>query len=203
MKIGREPERDLARVTAARAAIGDDAELYVDANGAYDRAQAFRFARDFAPLGVTWFEEPVSSDDSDGLRLLREQFPPGMRVAAGEYAYTPYDFRRLVGVVDVLQADATRCGGVTGFMRAAALADAWNLPLSAHTAPSLHASLCCAAGRAINVEYFHDHARIEQLLFEGAATIHDGCLVPDRARPGLGLVLKPDAARFAAARQER
>ena len=201
MKVGRVPDADLVRVRTARDAIGAGAELFVDANGAYDRKQALRFAELFASLGVTWFEEPVSADDHDGLRLLRDRAPAGMRDAVGEYGYDPYYFRRLLGhgAVDVLQADATRCGGVTGFLQAAALADAWNLPLSAHTAPSLHTPLCCAVGRALNVEYFYDHARIERMLFDGARVVRAGMLEPDYSRPGLGLELKrEDAARFAA-----
>jgi len=201
MKVGREPACDPDRVGAARQAIGDDAELFVDANGAYERKQALAFAERVAPLGVTWFEEPVSSDDREGLRLLRDRAPAGMRIAVGEYGYDAFYFRRLLesGACDVLQADATRCGGVTGFLQAAALADAWNVPLSAHTAPSLHTSLCCAVGRAINVEYFYDHARIERMLFDGARQVHDGQLEPDDSRLGLGLELKRrDAARFAA-----
>ncbi|HVX42118.1 MAG TPA: enolase C-terminal domain-like protein [Gemmatimonadaceae bacterium] len=196
MKIGREPWRDVDRVRAAREAIGPEAELYVDANGAYERKQALRLADAFAELGVTWFEEPVSADDHDGLRLLRDRAPAGMRIAVGEYGYEPFYFRRLLeaGACDVLQADATRCGGVTGFLQVAALADAWNVPLSAHTAPSLHATLCCAAGRGLNVEYFHDHARIEHLLFAGARAIENGMLVPDRSALGLGLELRTDDA---------
>jgi L-alanine-DL-glutamate epimerase-like enolase superfamily enzyme len=201
MKIGRAPHRDRERVRVARAAIGDAAELFVDANGAYDRKQALAFGEAFAPLGVTWFEEPVSSDDLEGLKLLRDRLPPGMRVAIGEYGYDATYFRRLLAAdaCDVLQADATRCGGITGFMKAAALAEAWHVPLSAHTAPSLHATLCCAAGPAINVEYFHDHARIERMLFDGARDVRGGCLVPDLSRPGLGLEFKrSDAERFVA-----
>lgn len=201
MKVGREPARDIERVRAARDAIGDQAELFVDANGAYHRKQALEFAERFRPFGVTWFEEPVSSDDHEGLRLLRDRAPAGMRIAVGEYGYDAFYFRRLLeaGACDVLQADATRCGGVTGFLAAAALADAWNIPLSAHTAPSLHATLCCTVGRAMNVEFFYDHARIERILFDGARTLHDGCLEPDDSRPGLGLDLKrKDAERFAA-----
>jgi len=201
MKVGREPKRDVARVRTARAAIGGAAELYVDANGAYDCKQALALAESFAALGVTWFEEPVSADDHASLRLLRDRAPAGMRIAIGEYGYDAMYFRRLLsaGACDVLQADATRCGGVTGFLQAAALADAWNMPLSAHTAPSLHATLCCAVGRAMNVEYFYDHARIERMLFDGARTVHQGCLEPDDSRPGLGLELKrDDAERFAA-----
>lgn len=200
MKIGTEPAHDLARVKAAREAIGE-AELYVDANGAYRRKQALAFAEQFAPLGVTWFEEPVSSDDLDGLRLLRDRAPAEIEIAAGEYGYEQFYFRRMLeaGAVDVLQADATRCGGYTGFLKAAALADAFGLPLSAHTAPALHLPVCCAAPRLRNIEWFYDHARIEHLLFDGAPRPRDGVIAPDRERPGHGLEFKnKDAARLAA-----
>jgi len=200
MKIGSEPARDLERVTRARAAIGA-AELFVDANGAYSRKQALAFAEEFAALGVTWFEEPVSSDDLDGLRLLRDRAPPGMAIAAGEYGYDPFYFRRMLeaGAVDVLQADATRCGGYTGFLRVAALADAYGIPLSAHTAPALHLAVACAAPRLIHIEWFHDHARIEHAVFDGAPVPHDGAIAPACDRVGHGLVFKPrDAARLAA-----
>src|SRR5215471_2053887 len=139
MKVGTAPGEDLARVHVARQAIGDGA-LYVDANGAYERRQALHFAAEFARFGVTWFEEPVSSDDLEGLQLIRDRAPAGMEIAAGEYGYKPLYFKRMLeaGAVDVLQADATRCGGYTGFLKAATLADAWGVPLSAHTAPALH-----------------------------------------------------------------
>lgn len=196
MKVGRNPAQDRARVAAARQAIGPGAQLFVDANGAHTPAEALAQAEAFAASGVTWFEEPVTSDDLPGLRLLRERLPAGMVVAAGEYGYDTGCFRRMLdaGAVDVLQADATRCMGVTGFLQVAALCDAYMVPLSAHTAPSLHAHLCCAASRAINVEYFHDHARMEQRIFDGAAIPRDGALHPDRSRPGLGLELVADAA---------
>jgi L-alanine-DL-glutamate epimerase-like enolase superfamily enzyme len=199
MKVGRDPDQDPDRVAQARQAIGDAAGLYVDANGGYDRKQAVAFAARFAEQRVGWFEEPVSSDDLEGLRLVRDRAPAGMEIAAGEYGYDAIYFRRMLaaGAVDVLQADATRCLGVTGFLHASALCDAWSMPLSAHTAPSLHAHLCCAAPRARNVEYFHDHVRIEQMLFDGALHAVGGVLTPDRSRPGLGLTLKRrDAERF-------
>ncbi len=198
MKIGTHPDDDPGRVEAAREAIGT-ADLYVDANGAYTRKQALAFAEEFAGLGVTWFEEPVSSDDLPGLRLLRNQGPAGMDIAAGEYGYTPEYFRRMLEAeaVDVLQADATRCGGVTGFLKAAELCDAFGMPLSAHTAPSLHGHLGCIASRACNVEYFHDHARIEQMFFDGALGGQGGRLCPDQAAPGFGLTFKhTDAERY-------
>jgi L-alanine-DL-glutamate epimerase-like enolase superfamily enzyme len=200
MKIGTHPEEDLKRVRAAREAIGPDAELFVDANGAYSRKQALGFAEKFATLGATWLEEPVSSDDLEGLHLLRDRAPAGMDVAAGEYGYDLFYFRRMLdaGAVDVLQADATRCGGITEFLRVGALAAARPLRLSAHTAPSIHAHPCCALAAAIHVEYFHDHARIERMLLDGALQPTGGALRPDLSRPGLGLELKrSDAERWA------
>ncbi len=199
MKIGRDAEADRVRVRAAREAIGPEPELFVDANGAYTRKEALAQAEAFADQHVTWFEEPVSSDDLAGLRLMRDRAPAGMNIAAGEYGYEPFYFRRMLaaGAVDVLQADATRCGGVSGFLRVAPLCEAEPLPLSAHTAPSLHAILCCAVSPACNVEYFHDHARIERMFFDGAIVPVGGRLAPDRGRPGLGLELKrADAARY-------
>ncbi|HEX3870470.1 MAG TPA: enolase C-terminal domain-like protein [Pirellulales bacterium] len=200
MKIGTHPEKDFERVQAARKAIGDDVELFVDANGAYSRKQALAFAERFAALNVQWFEEPVSSDDLDGLHLLRDRGPAGMDIAAGEYGYDLSYFRRMLeaGSVDVLQADATRCAGITGFLQAAALCSARSLPLSAHCAPSLHMHPCCAALPLRHLEYFHDHARIEEMLFDGFQPPVEGALVPDMSRPGLGLELKQaDARRFA------
>ena len=200
MKVGRDPAADPERVQAARRAIGERAALFVDANGAYHRQQAARLAERFAAAGVSWFEEPVSSDDLDGLRWLRSCVPHQIDIAAGEYGYDTQYFRRMLGAeaVDVLQADATRCIGISGFVEAGALADAFMLPLSAHCAPSMHAHVGCAVPRLVHLEYFHDHARIEPLLFDGVLTPVGGMLRPDRTRPGCGLTLKrKDAARYA------
>jgi len=200
MKIGRDATADRARVALARNAIGESTALLVDANGAYDRKLALAQAEAFVEEGVTWFEEPVSSDDLAGLRLIRDRAPAPIEIAAGEYGYDVGYFRRMAeaGAVDVLQADATRCGGITGFLEAAAIADAWTLPLSAHTAPSVHAHLCCAVQRARHVEYFHDHVRIERMLFDGALQPVNGVLRPDASRPGLGVEFKrADAEAFA------
>ena len=201
MKIGADPAADVNRVRLAREAIGSDAELFVDANGAYDRKAALSKAALFAEWGVTWFEEPVSSDDLEGLRLVREHAPPGMRITAGEYGYDSYYFRRMLeaGAVDVLQADATRCAGITGFLAAGNLSAAFATPFSAHTAPSLHAHAACAVPGAINVEYFFDHYRIEQMFFEGALRPVRGMLCTDASRPGFGLECKlPDMEKYRA-----
>ena len=200
MKIGRDPAADLERVSAARSAIGPGVELFVDANGAYDRKQALLQAERFAAHRVSWFEEPVSSDDLEGLRLIRDRAPAGMNIAAGEYGYDLVYFRRMLeaGAVDVLQADATRCGGYSGLIAVAALCQARSMLLSAHTAPSLHAHVCCVLAPVCHVEYFHDHTRIEQMFFDGALTAQDGALAPDPSRLGLGIEFKrADAQRYA------
>jgi L-alanine-DL-glutamate epimerase-like enolase superfamily enzyme len=201
MKIGRDAKADVGRVQAARNAIGRETELFVDANGAYSRKQALAQAEKFAELDVTWFEEPVSSDDLLGLRLLRDWAPAGMEIAAGEYGYDSGYFRRMLaaGAVDVLQSDATRCGGITGFLQAAALCEAHHIPLSAHTAPTVHMHLGCAATPVRHLEYFHDHVRVESMLFDGVCSPANGKLVPDLSRAGMGIELKrADAQRFAA-----
>src|SRR4051812_42339561 len=161
MKVGTHPDDDLRRLTIAREAIGPSVQLFVDANGAYTSMQALRLAHEFAERGVRWFEEPVSSDDLAGMRHVRDRAPAGMDIAAGEYGYTAWYFRNMIELqaVTVLQADATRCG-ISGFLDAASLCWAANLPLSSHCAPSQHLHVCCAVPRAIHMEYFHDHVRI-------------------------------------------
>jgi L-alanine-DL-glutamate epimerase-like enolase superfamily enzyme len=198
MKVGTEPARDPHRVETARRAIGERA-LFVDANGAYTRKQALALAQEFAAREVGWFEEPVSSDDLDGLRLLRDRAPPVMEIAAGEYGYDIDYFRRMLaaGAVDVQQADATRCGGITGFLQVAALCEPHHIDLSAHCAPALHLHAGCAAPRLRHLEWFHDHVRIEHMLFDGAPVPRDGLIRPDLSRPGLGIEFKrQDAERF-------
>jgi L-alanine-DL-glutamate epimerase-like enolase superfamily enzyme len=202
MKVSRPPGRDPERLDAARQAIGDGTELYVDSNGALSRKQALLWAERFArEWGVSWYEEPVSSADFVGLRLLRDRGPGGLDIAAGEYAYVPADFRNLLanGCVDCLQADVTRCGGITGFLRAGAVAAGFDLDLSAHGAPAASVAACCAIPRVRHLEYFHDHVRIENRIFDGVLQPHNGALAPDGSRPGNGLELKrADAAEYAA-----
>jgi L-alanine-DL-glutamate epimerase-like enolase superfamily enzyme len=191
MKVAREPERDPERLDAAREAVGDDAELYVDANGAFTRKRALAWAERYAgEWGVSWLEEPVSSDDLDGLRLSRDRAPAELEIAAGEYGdILPY-FERMSGAVDCLQADVTRCGGITGLLRVGALCDARSLDLSGHCAPQISAHALAAVRRLRHLEYFHDHVRIESMLFAGCLEPIDGALVPDRSRPGHGLELQ-------------
>jgi L-alanine-DL-glutamate epimerase-like enolase superfamily enzyme len=200
MKLGRDPEQDPVRLDAAREAIGDGVELYVDANGAFARKEALAWAERYAESwDVKWFEEPVSSDDLEGLRQIRDEAPAGLEIAAGEYAYLPSDFRNLVGCVDCLQADVTRCGGITGLLSASGLANAHSIDVSAHCAPAISTHAFCAVERRRHLEYFHDHVRLEAMLFDGVPEPQDGVLRPDRSRVGNGLELKrADAERLAA-----
>ena len=191
IKVGRSPQDDPSRLDAARVAIGDDTALFVDANGAYERDDAVAWAKRYAEgWGVTWFEEPVSSADLAGLRYVRDRAP--MDIAAGEYGYVPADFRNLLdaGAVDCLQIDVTRCGGYTGFLYAAALAEQHGLEISAHCAPQVSAHVCCAVPQFRHIEYFHDHVRLERQLFDGVLEPEGGALRPDRSRSGHGLGLK-------------
>jgi L-alanine-DL-glutamate epimerase-like enolase superfamily enzyme len=200
MKIGRDAAADIKRIAAARDAIGDEAELFVDANGAYGRKLALAQAERFEGSGVSWYEEPVYHLDHSGLRRCRARAPATMEISAGEYGYDPIDFASLVRAeaVDVLQADASRCEGITGLMLVDSLCEAHTLPLSTHCAPSLHAHPACAAKRVRHVEYFHDHVRIEKMFFDGALAPIGGALRPDLSRPGMGLEFKrADAAVYA------
>lgn len=201
MKIGRDPKRDRQRVSVARDAIGPRTRLYVDANGAYTPRQALEQADMLAEHNVRWFEEPVSSDNLEGLRFVRDRAPARMEIAAGEYGYRLLDFQNMLNAaaVDVLQADMTRCGGVTSFMQIAALCEAHSLPFSSHTAPALHVHAACAAVPFTEMEWFHDHVRIEGMLFDGLPQLVNGKLRPDMSRPGNGLQLRrADAQKFAA-----
>jgi L-alanine-DL-glutamate epimerase-like enolase superfamily enzyme len=188
---GRALERDLHRVALTRKVVGDSVEVFVDANGGYSRKQAVRMGRRFTgEHDVTWFEEPVSSDDLVGLREVRDQVRAD--IAAGEYGYDEGYFARMVaaGAVDCLQVDATRCGGYTSWLRAAALAGAHNLDVSAHCAPSLHAPVAVAVPNLRHIEYFHDHYRLDPCLFEGTSEPRRGTLVPNDDGPGHGFALR-------------
>lgn len=201
MKVGTHPGDDPRRVAVAKSAIGGDAQLFVDANGAYGVKQAITLAEVFkAEADIGWFEEPVSSDDLAGMGQVREAVPAGLDVAAGEYGWDLDYFRRMLSSrsVDVQQADASRCGGITGFLRVGTLCDAHHIDLSGHCAPSLHLHAACAVPQLRHLEWFHDHVRIEHMLFDGAPRPQGGAIRPDLSRPGLGLEFRwQDAERYA------
>lgn len=192
MKIGADAEINLERIRAAREAVGPDAELFVDANSAFSRKQALYFMEASVEHDVCWLEEPLPPEDLEGLRLLCERAPPRLEIADGEYGYDLPYFRRLLaaGAVDVLMADATRCAGITGFLRTAALCEAFSMPMSSHCAPLLHMHLGCAVAPMRHAEYFHDHVRIEEMYFDGMPKPVRGALTPDLSRAGFGVDFK-------------
>src|SRR5436190_4943993 len=199
LKVGRDPARDPQRLAVAREAVGQDVELMVDANGAYGRKEALRWAERFREWDVRYLEEPLTSDDLEGLGLVRDRAPAGIAIAAGEYGWDLPYFERMLdaGAVDILQADVTRCGGITALLRVDGLCRARSLPLSAHCAPAISAHACAALETLAHVEYFHDHVRVERLLFDGVLEPDRSQLEPERDRPGLGLELRrSDAAEW-------
>lgn len=202
MKIGGQPkDKDLTRVEAARSIIGDKNELFVDANGAYSTIEALAMADDFKDYKVSWFEEPVSSDNLKGLHLIKLKSTAALAITAGEYGYDQYYFQKMLeaDAVDVLQLDATRCLGITGLIKSAHLAESFHVPVSAHTAPGIHLHPLLGLSNAVHIEYFYDHTRIEKMLFEGIAEVHNGNLSPDLSRPGLGIDFKmQDAEKYRA-----
>jgi L-alanine-DL-glutamate epimerase-like enolase superfamily enzyme len=200
LKTSRDPDADPERLRVARTAVGDPVELFVDGNGALTPKQARYWAERFHDeWGVRWFEEPVSSGDLPGLRHVREHGPAGLDIAAGEYAFVPRDFTNLLDppAVDCLQADITRCGGITGILTVSGLATGHQIDLSAHCAPAASAHAFCAVERLRHLEYFHDHVRVESIVFDGTLSPDHGALRPDPDRPGLGLTVKwPDVERY-------
>jgi len=200
MKVGTEPEKDLDRVRLARKAIGSQAELFTDANSAYNRKQALYYIQRFAgDFDVRWMEQPLPPEDLAGMRLLCERSPARLEIADGEYGYEPAYFRRMVEAqaVDVVMADATRCGGVSGFLKVGALCESYRIPMSSHCAPALHLHPGCALPSMRHAEYFHDHVRIERMFFDGLIEPVDGALRPDLAKPGFGLAFRrADAERY-------
>ncbi len=199
MKVGREPEKDVDRVKKARESIGKDVALFVDANGAYNARQALEKAVQFSDFGVTWYEEPVPSSDLKGLRFIRENAPPAINITAGEYGNNLPYFEKMLdnNSVDILQADATRCGGISTFLKAGTICEAHQLLFSSHCAPALHLHAGLALPAFFTAEYFYDHARIQNMLFDGTCQPVNGGLHVDMQSPGLGLEFKcSDAKKY-------
>lgn len=194
---GTRVDRDLSRIEQARDLIGDDVELYVDANGAYSRKQAIRVAEAALDFNVLWYEEPVSSDHLEGLREVRHAVLPD--VAAGEYGYDIFYFQRMCAAeaVDCIQIDVTRCGGITEWQRIAGVANSHGLDVSGHCAPGLHIHVCAATHHLRHLEWFYDHERIETMLFDGLPDPTGGSVRPAESGPGHGLTFRrADAERY-------
>ena len=194
MKVGGVPiNEDVERVRVVREAVGPDVKVMVDANNAYRHYQAIEFARKVEKYDVFWFEEPVEPDDYIGQREITRA--TGVPIAAGENEYTRYGFRDMINhrAVDILQPDALILGGITEFMKVAALAQANDLDIAPHGSQEVHIHLVAAISNGLILEYYRDsvdpmHGKIytEPLLIE------DGYVyAPDR--PGLGIELNREA----------
>ena len=196
IKVGRDKLADPGRIDTVRSVAGPNVELMVDGNGAYTPQEALLWAGTFREQGVTYFEEPISSEDLHGLAEVRRRAPAGLAIAAGEYGWNLPYFQQMLDAdaVHILQADVTRCGGITNLLRVDGLCKARNLPFSAHCAPGVSAHACCAMETVVHIEYFFDHYRIEGMLFDGTLDPDQGLLTPDRSRPGHGLELKREEA---------
>lgn len=154
--FGTREDRDVARMRQARDTIGPGAALFVDADGAYTAKQAVRIMQKVHDLDISWFEEPVSSDNLAGLREVRERVDAD--VAAGEYGTDPGYYWRMCAAdaLDCVQADVSRCGGTTGWLRIVALAAACNLEISGHCAPHMTVHAAAATPNFRHLEWFHD-----------------------------------------------
>jgi L-alanine-DL-glutamate epimerase-like enolase superfamily enzyme len=200
IKIGRDTQMDFQRIERAARFLPKHGSLFVDANGAYSVKEAAKMAVWMAEAGVSWFEEPVTSDNREGLKHMRQSAPPNMDIAAGEYCYNLDDVRLLLQheAIDVMQIDVTRCLGITGFLKAAALCEAQHIPISSHCAPAQHTALMCSISDARHIEYFFDHSRIEKMLFDGVPEVKNGVLMPQVSAPGFGYIFKTkDAEAYA------
>ncbi|MFW6174336.1 MAG: mandelate racemase/muconate lactonizing enzyme family protein [Chloroflexota bacterium] len=195
MKVGKDfgqsEREDVTRLEAVRKAVGDDVEIYVDANNGYYAKQAIRMARVFEQYGVAWFEEPVLADDIEGLARIAAAID--IPVATGEHEYTKYGFKELVsrGGADIVQPDVGRVGGITEWIKAASLAHAFNLPVAPHAVQLVHLHCSMATPNLKVVEYLGSAEKNDRFFYTEFPEPKDGWWAPYRDRPGLGLELDP------------
>lgn len=190
VKVGStDPETDAERLTHVREALGEDIWLAVDANQRYDYATALSMGHFFEEeIGVDWFEEPISCEDLDGHRRLKDRLE--VPLALGETLFGLDEFRRYLdaGAADILQPDVTRVGGLTPWLKVAALAELHHRPLAPHLMPEVAVHLACGLSNVATVE----HLPWFFPVFVEVPPIVKGRLVPLK-RPGLGLELDADA----------
>jgi L-alanine-DL-glutamate epimerase-like enolase superfamily enzyme len=182
VKVGRPAGEDVARLTALRAAVGSDFEIFTDANQAFTVEEAIRRARLYEAADIGWFEEPLPADDVEGhARLSRATTIP---IAIGESLYSPPQFRDYLqrGACSIVQVDVARIGGITPWLKTAHLAETFNVRVCPHFLMELHVALCCAVPNARWLEY------IPQLddITADRMKIHEGHAFPSDS-PGLGI----------------
>ncbi|MFC4007336.1 mandelate racemase/muconate lactonizing enzyme family protein [Nonomuraea purpurea] len=189
IKVGQpDTKEDLRRLTAVREHLGDDVPVMVDANQQWDRTTALRFGRAVEELGLVWIEEPLDAHDAEGhARLAAALDTP---IATGEMLTSVAEHVRLIEAraADFVQPDVPRVGGITPYLKVAALADHAGLQVAPHFVMEIHVHLAAAYPR----ESWVEHIEWLSPLFDERLTIQDGrMLVPDR--PGLGLSLAEHA----------
>jgi D-arabinonate dehydratase len=192
---GLRPADDLARIEAVRCAVGPDVDVMVDVNHAWDDpALALPMLRALEPYNVRWVEEPVLPDNIEqSTRLAASTDIP---IAAGEIESTRWAFRELIErrAVDIVQPDVSVVGGISEWMKVAALAGAAGVPIAPHYVWEVHAHLAAAVPGVCFVEYFtreSDVVGFDDLLREPLRPV-DGFL-PVPCAPGLGVALDDDA----------
>lgn len=191
LKVGRAPRKDAANLRAMRERVGADVAILVDANQSLDRHGALALLRTLDEVGCYWFEEPLSIDDIEGHRLLRDRGTP-VRIATGENLYTRSSFYDYVrgDAIDVLQADVSRAGGITEVRGIAETAASAHLEWNPHTfndivtvAANLH--LVAASAHPAMFEWDITHNDLMTGLSDYDLQLKDGCVQPP-AGPGLG-----------------
>lgn len=196
MKIGGAPiNEDVERVRVAREAVGPNVKLMVDANNAYRYYEAIEIARKMEKYDIYWFEEPVAPDDYRGHAMIAAA--TSIPVATGENEYTKYGFRDLIEhkSAAILNPDAQVMGGVTEFMKVAALAQAYDLPIAPHGNQDVHVHLVSAIPNGLIVEYYRDSVdHMWGKTFKNQLTLKDGFLIPPD-RPGFGIELNEEALK--------
>ena len=194
MKIGGAPiNEDVERVRVVREAVGPTVKVMVDANCAYRYYEAIEIARKMEKYDIFWFEEPVNPDDYEGHRLIAQSTI--IPVATGENEYTRYGFRDLIEnrCAAIIQPDALIMGGITEFMKVAALTQAHDLPIAPHGNQDVHVHLVSAIPNGLTVEYYRGSTDpMWDKMFKETLQVEDGHVSPPD-RPGIGIELNDEA----------
>jgi len=188
VNAGLSPDEDIKRVKLVREKVGNDIGLLVDANNAYTSSVAIYVARNISDCNIYLFEEPVIADDIEGLARVRVAID--IPVATGEHEYTKYGARDLLinKAADILQFDATKCGGFTEWTKMAILVQAWNLMIAPHAMEYVHMHLLSSIKNGLILEKLIMFEPLDDLVFINPPKPVNGFLkIPEE--PGLGLKL--------------